>query len=552
MAFAFEKLIVYQKAIDFADQVCQLTEQFPRGYGFLVDQLNRASLSIAANIAEGNGRFTKPDRKNFFGIARGSVQECVPLLELARRRRLFNDAVHAEMEERLEGSSVKILAQFTAFFILMGEFLHEFWMEFCLRGLGAWSWHTRRVPVRSRTRSRGLPVPTLTAGTSIALGPAISPSRTGSVRTAPSAGCIAPVAESGSASGKEHSCRIPSSHKTRWCGSSSAWCTAARWPRRPTSARWTREPSNGTWSTPESERTTSTSSGSSRWNRHSRRWNSMNCTPGWLVLLEKKGAPAKTRHVKRRRREMGRNWVHAAIASASRFVIDLRLGPRTKEVAVELVGTVALCGPDASRPPPLFLVDDHLPYPAAILQVWGQRQHRRRRTGRGRRKLPRLKPPPRLLAGVVKKVRDGGGNLVRVRRRALFGSKQAVVTRIQELGIGQTIHTAHVERLNGTLRGQQARLARRTQTLSRRRRWLQWSLWLWRDWYNWVHPHRSLGGQTPAMAQGLTDHAWSVRDSMQIPVHVDDLQRAWWAEAKQNTITSALIDQKHRQLMPTS
>jgi hypothetical protein len=69
MAFAFEKLLVYQKAVDFADQVCARSESFPRGYGFLSDQLNRASLSIAANIAEGNGRFTKPDRKNFFGIA---------------------------------------------------------------------------------------------------------------------------------------------------------------------------------------------------------------------------------------------------------------------------------------------------------------------------------------------------------------------------------------------------------------------------------------------------------------------------------------------------
>jgi hypothetical protein len=44
MAFTFEKLIVYQKAFDFADRICQFTEQFPRGYGFLVDQLNRAAL----------------------------------------------------------------------------------------------------------------------------------------------------------------------------------------------------------------------------------------------------------------------------------------------------------------------------------------------------------------------------------------------------------------------------------------------------------------------------------------------------------------------------
>jgi len=92
MTFAFEKLLVYQKSVDFADQVCVVTEEFSRGYGFLVDQLNRAALSISANIAEGNGRFTKADRKNFFFISRGSVQECVPLLELARRRSLIDEA----------------------------------------------------------------------------------------------------------------------------------------------------------------------------------------------------------------------------------------------------------------------------------------------------------------------------------------------------------------------------------------------------------------------------------------------------------------------------
>jgi four helix bundle protein len=102
LAFAFEKLLVYQKAIDFADAICQRTEQFSRGYGFLVDQLNRAALSIAANIAEGNGRFTKPDRRHLFTIARGSVQECVPLLELARRRNLIDDALHTELKSRLE------------------------------------------------------------------------------------------------------------------------------------------------------------------------------------------------------------------------------------------------------------------------------------------------------------------------------------------------------------------------------------------------------------------------------------------------------------------
>jgi four helix bundle protein len=62
------------------------------------DQLNRAALSRA----EGNGRFTKSDRKNCFGIARGSVQECVPLLKLARRRGLVTPTDHEGQKSQLE------------------------------------------------------------------------------------------------------------------------------------------------------------------------------------------------------------------------------------------------------------------------------------------------------------------------------------------------------------------------------------------------------------------------------------------------------------------
>lgn len=102
MAFAFEKLHVYQKAIDFADEICAATEDFRSPYGYLVNQINRASLSISANIAEGNGRFTKADRRNFFIIARGSVQECVPLLELAKRRNLIAENRHTELKAELE------------------------------------------------------------------------------------------------------------------------------------------------------------------------------------------------------------------------------------------------------------------------------------------------------------------------------------------------------------------------------------------------------------------------------------------------------------------
>jgi hypothetical protein len=57
MTFAFEKLVVYQKSVDFADSVCVATEQFQRGYGFLVDQLNRAALSNA------RGSWRRPSRR---------------------------------------------------------------------------------------------------------------------------------------------------------------------------------------------------------------------------------------------------------------------------------------------------------------------------------------------------------------------------------------------------------------------------------------------------------------------------------------------------------
>ncbi|MHC4445893.1 MAG: four helix bundle protein [Planctomycetota bacterium] len=102
MAFMFENLKVYQKTVDVADEISYITEKFPRGYYYLTDQLNRAALSIATNLAEGNGRFTKADRKNYFIIARGSSQECIPLIEIARRRKLITDKKVETLKQDLE------------------------------------------------------------------------------------------------------------------------------------------------------------------------------------------------------------------------------------------------------------------------------------------------------------------------------------------------------------------------------------------------------------------------------------------------------------------
>jgi hypothetical protein len=131
---------------------------------------------------------------------------------------------------------------------------------------------------------------------------------------------------------------------------------------------------------------------------------------------------------------------------------------------------------------------------------------------------------------VVKRLRDHRGNLLKVSSKALFGKKKQIEKRIQRLGIGRKINTSHMERLNGTIRGQQSRLIRRTHAGSHLEEMLQYSIWLWRDLCNWTRVHYSLLDETPAMALCLTDEVWAVLKHILYQVHVSDLQRRDWAE----------------------
>lgn len=108
MSFMFEKLDVYQKAVDLSETISKLTDSFPKGNYYLIDQLNRAALSVSLNIAEGNGRWHANDRKQFFYIARGSAQECVPILEICKRRGLISEKDHQSLKAQLS-SIVKMI-----------------------------------------------------------------------------------------------------------------------------------------------------------------------------------------------------------------------------------------------------------------------------------------------------------------------------------------------------------------------------------------------------------------------------------------------------------
>jgi four helix bundle protein len=103
MSFLFENLNVYNLSLEFHDKIIKLCKNNSmRGFYHLVDQLKRASLSISLNIAEGNGRFHKNDRRNFFLIARWSAFECVPVLSIFLRNKLISNTEADELRDDID------------------------------------------------------------------------------------------------------------------------------------------------------------------------------------------------------------------------------------------------------------------------------------------------------------------------------------------------------------------------------------------------------------------------------------------------------------------
>ena len=86
VTLSHESLDVYQIALRFHVGVMTLIPD--KGQRNLRDQLERASLSIVLNIAEGAGRCTPPERKRHFIIAQGSTYECAAILDILRLRKI--------------------------------------------------------------------------------------------------------------------------------------------------------------------------------------------------------------------------------------------------------------------------------------------------------------------------------------------------------------------------------------------------------------------------------------------------------------------------------
>jgi len=100
---SFQRLDVYQRAIEFLAHVTELVERLPRGHADRSDQLMRAAESVVRNIAEGAGRWSEADCSKHYKIARGEAMEAAASLDVMKLRRLVAQEHYDRGIHLLEG-----------------------------------------------------------------------------------------------------------------------------------------------------------------------------------------------------------------------------------------------------------------------------------------------------------------------------------------------------------------------------------------------------------------------------------------------------------------
>jgi IS1 family transposase len=243
-----------------------------------------------------------------------------------------------------------------------------------------------------------------------------------------------------------------------------------------------------------------------------------------LLSAVKDGKGSEAEALKRLSRSP--HWVWVAIDPVSKLLLTIDVGERTRAMAHSVVHQVVqVLAPGCV---PLFLTDGFKEYTTALLGHFGQWVQPERRQATGHMPKPRWMPQPQLLyAQVVKSYRRR--RLTRVSHRVIFGTLAAIE---QVLAAhGWQINTAFIERVNLTIRQHMAAVGRRVATLCKGEDGVRQQLALYHVYYNFVLPHASLrqpleqplatngtGSATqwrpcsPAMAAGLTDHVWTLRE----------------------------------------
>jgi len=243
-----------------------------------------------------------------------------------------------------------------------------------------------------------------------------------------------------------------------------------------------------------------------------------------MLSAVKDGEVTETEAIKRLSRSP--HWVWIATDPVTKLVLTIDVGERTLAMAQGVVHQlVQVFAPNCV---PLLLTDGYKDYFTAILTHFGQWVQLLCRQATGPMPKPRWRPLPGLLyAQVVKTVRRR--RLVRVSHRVMCGTLEAI-TRVLAPH-GWQINTSFVERLNLDCRQHVAAIGRRVNTVCKHEGGLRQQLALFHTYHNFCLPHASLrvplaapeptngtGSArkwrhgTPAMAAGLTDRVWTLRD----------------------------------------
>jgi hypothetical protein len=179
---------------------------------------------------------------------------------------------------------------------------------------------------------------------------------------------------------------------------------------------------------------------------------------------------------------------------------------------------------------PMLVSDGGKPISKAILPAFGTAISEPVHRG-PRWKYPRFDPPRHLLYAQAIKHKDAKGRLLRIEEKVIYGAYLDVFGRIDPGGVGRHISTFCVERDNLTLRLHDSRLVRKTLCFSKELKLLEAQVALDDAYYNFCLSHlslRELIGQplptkgsgsckrwrqrTPAMAEGLADHIWTIEE----------------------------------------
>jgi hypothetical protein len=206
-----------------------------------------------------------------------------------------------------------------------------------------------------------------------------------------------------------------------------------------------------------------------------------------------------------------------------RLILSVVPGARDAENVEAVVGDVKR--QTGGRVPELITSDNYPAYETAIVQAYGQEVTTTPGDKPSRRMAPAKVPPPGLNYATVEKRREKG-RVVEILTRVVFGTMAGVVAALAGSTVSRWINTSFLERQNATDRHRNARKVRKAYTFSPDWRVHEAMTYFTMYSYNFCWPVRTLnergdGGRlrrrTPAMAAGLADHVWTMREWITMP-----------------------------------